>query len=102
MIRAVNGQERAENPTEVLLAGFLANCELEARLRARLEANIAAAEMAMEAARAEPWVKGSTGQPKPHPGFAVARGCDETALALHRELTRGLDELLPELAKLLR
>ena len=56
----------------------------------------------MEAARAEPWVEGSTGQPKPHPGFAVARGCDETALALYREITRGVDEMIPELAKLLR
>jgi hypothetical protein len=102
MIRAVHGQQRAESSTEVLLAGFLANCELETRLRARLEANIAAAEMALDATRAEPWVKGSTGQPKPHPGFAVARGCDETALALYREITRGVDELLPEQAKQLR
>jgi hypothetical protein len=101
MIRAVNGQGRAESPTEVLLAGFLALCELETRLRARLNANVDAAEMALQAARDEPWVKGSTGQPKPHPGFAVARGCDETALALYREITRGVDELRPELAKLL-
>jgi hypothetical protein len=102
MIRAANGQKRAESPTEVLLDGFLANCELETRLRARLTANLAAAELALQAAGAEPWVKGSTGQPKPHPGFAVARGCDQTALALYRELTRGLDEMIPELAKLLR
>jgi hypothetical protein len=102
MIRAVNGQEREESPTEVLLGCFLAVCELETRLRARLNANFAAAEMALEAARAEPWVKGSTGQPKPHPGFAVANACDATALALYREITRGVDEMLPELAKLLR
>ncbi|HEY6654682.1 MAG TPA: hypothetical protein VI028_11180 [Solirubrobacterales bacterium] len=93
--------QRAEDPTEVLLAGFLANCELGVRLCARLEATIAGADMPMDVARTEPWVKGSTGQPKPHPGFAVARGCDETALALYRELTRGLDEMIPELAKLL-
>jgi hypothetical protein len=102
MIRAVNGKEQAERPVDALLAGFVAACELETRLRARLEANLAAAEMALEAARAEPWVKGSTGQPKPHPGFAVANACDATGLALYRELTRGLDELLPELARLLR
>jgi hypothetical protein len=76
-------------------------CELETRLRARLEDTLGAAEMALEAARAEPWVKGSTGQPKPHPGFGVANACDATALALYRETTRGLDELLPELANLL-
>jgi hypothetical protein len=55
----------------------------------------------MEAAHADPWVKGSTGQPKPHPGFAVARACDEMALALYREITSGVDELIPKLAKLL-
>jgi hypothetical protein len=55
----------------------------------------------MEAAQAEPWVKGSTGQPKPHPGFAVAKACDEMALALYREITSGVDELIPKLAKLL-
>ena len=101
MIRAVNGQEGADLPIEPLLAGFLAICELETRLRARLEANIAAAEMALEAARAEPWVEGSTGQPKPHPGFGVANACDATALALYREITRSVDEMIPELAKLL-
>jgi hypothetical protein len=50
----------------------------------------------------DPYLEGSTGQPKPHPGFAVARGFDETALALYREITRTVDEILPELAKQLR
>jgi hypothetical protein len=67
MIQAANGQEQSENPLDVMLAGFLAICDLETRLRARLEANLDAAEMSLQAARAESWVKGSTGQPKPHP-----------------------------------
>ena len=102
MIQAANGQVQGEKGLEPLLAGFLAVCELETRLRARLDANLAAARSALEAARDEPWVKGSTGQPKPHPGFAVAKACDEMALALYRELTRRFDELIPDLAKELR
>jgi Ser/Thr protein kinase RdoA (MazF antagonist) len=102
MIHAVDGQQRRWADIEPLATGFLAVCELEARLHARLDANIAAAEMALQAARAEPWVKGSTGQPKPHPGFAVAKACDETALALYREITRGVDDMIPVLANCLR
>src|SRR5262245_53817762 len=99
MIQTANGQERDENPLEPLLAGFLVICDLETRLRTRLDANLEAAREALEAARAEPRVKGSTGQPKPHPGFAVAKACDEMALALYKELTRRFDELIPELAR---
>src|SRR5262245_37036898 len=102
MIQSANGQEQSENPLEPLLAGFLVMCELETRLRGRLNANLAAAEIAMKEARAQPWVKGSTGQPKPHPGFAVAEACDGMALGLYRELTRRFDELIPELARELR
>ena len=40
----------------------------------------------MEAARAEPWVEGSTGQLKAHPGFVVAARCDATATKLAVEL----------------
>ena len=61
-----------------------------------------AAREALDAAGAEPWVEGSVGQLKPHPGFAVAKACDEMALALYRELTRRFDELIPEIAKELR
>ena len=102
MIHAVDDQQRRWAEIEPLAVGFLGLCELETRLHARLDANLGAAEMALGAARAEPWVEGSTGQPKPHPGFAVARACDETALALYREITRGVDELRPKLAQLLR
>jgi hypothetical protein len=49
-----------------------------------------------------PHKRESRRQPKPHPGFAVANACDATALAVYREITRGVDEMLPELAKLLR
>jgi hypothetical protein len=55
-------------------------------LTARLDANLRAAQAAMDAAQAEPWVTGSTGQPKAHPGFAVAARCDEVALRLAVEL----------------
>ena len=81
---------------------MLGLCERELQLHARLDANLDAAEAAMKAAQAEPWVQGSTGQPKPHPGFAVAKACDEMALALYREITDGLDELIPKLGRLPR
>ncbi len=43
-------------------------------LRARLEANLEAARVAMEAAQAEPWVEGSTGQLRPTQGLWWLRG----------------------------
>ncbi len=51
--------------------------------------------MAMEAAQAEPWVQGSTGQLKAHPGFVVAARCDATVtkLALELRLLGGLEPL---------
>ena len=55
-------------------------------LKARMEANLEAAREALEAARADPWVKGSTGQLKAHPGFSVAAGCDAAATKLAVEL----------------
>ena len=42
--------------------------------------------MALEAAQAEPWVLGSTGQMKAHPGFVVAARCDAMATKLAIEL----------------
>jgi hypothetical protein len=103
-MNATNGQQPGPTWEEIepLVAGFLVTCELGDRLRDRLEANLDAAQMALEAARAEPWVEGSTGQTKAHPGFAIANACDSMALALYREVTRGVDELIPELAKSLR
>ena len=40
----------------------------------------------MEAAQAEPWVQGSTGQLEAHPGFVVAARCDAMATKLAVEL----------------
>jgi hypothetical protein len=104
MIHATNGQQPAEpqwGDLDPLVAGVLRLGELGLRLQARLEANLSAAQMALEAAREEPWVEGSTGQLRAHPGFAVARASDEMAITLYKELTRGLDELIPELGKAL-
>ena len=49
----------------------------------------------MEAAQAEPWVEGSTGQLKAHPEFVVAARCDATAtkLAVELRLSGGLEPL---------
>ena len=63
--------------------------EREERMWARFRANLEAAEEAMKAAEAEPFVVGSTGQPVEHPGFKTAARCDELALKLYRELTDG-------------
>ena len=65
---------------------------LERQLAERVKANVAAAEQAMKAAVVEPWVKGSTGQPRAHPGFAVAERCDELALKFAEELRRSRRE----------
>ena len=56
---------------------------------ARFRANLTAAEEAMKAAEAEPFVIGSTGQPVEHPGFKTAARCDALALRLYKELTDG-------------
>ncbi len=58
----------------------------EARLQERLEANVTAAKAALEAATAEPTVKGSSGQPVAHPGFEAAARADEISLRLAAEL----------------
>jgi hypothetical protein len=55
-------------------------------LEARFEANVAMAGEMLEAALADPWVKGSTGQTVAHPGFAVAAKADEVALRLAVEI----------------
>ena len=60
--------------------------DLETQLGERIAANVTTAEKAMKAAMAEPWVKGSTGQKRAHPGFDVAARCDELALRLTVEL----------------
>jgi hypothetical protein len=44
-----------------------------------LKANLEAASAAMEAAASEPFVEGSMGQLKPHPGFVVAARCGSQA-----------------------
>jgi hypothetical protein len=61
--------------------------------------------MALAAAIRSPWVEGSTGQPKAHPGFDVAATHDELALRLHRELQelrqrRAKDDLIKEAQEL--
>ena len=61
----------------------------EERMWSRFRSNLEAAEKAMKAAEAEPFVVGSTGQPVEHPGFKTAARCDELALKLYRELTDG-------------
>jgi hypothetical protein len=55
-------------------------------LERRYRANLRAAAAALAAARREPWVAGSTGQRKAHPGFAVAARCDELVLRFAQEL----------------
>ena len=70
--------------------GFIEHMvEREERLWSRFRANLEAAEEAMKAAEAEPFVVGSTGQPVEHPGFKTAARCDELALRLYKELTDG-------------
>jgi ketosteroid isomerase-like protein len=81
-----DARNRAE--LEPLWAGLLAQLRLEEKLRIRLTENLDAARVVLAAVRKEPWVEGSTGQTQAAPGFAVARDCDATALALYRELTR--------------
>jgi len=46
----------------------------------------AAAADALTAATADPWVKGSKGQPRPHPGFEVAAKLDATAVRIATEI----------------
>jgi hypothetical protein len=46
----------------------------------------AAAADALAAATADPWVKGSKGQPRPHPGFEVAARLDAVAVRIATEL----------------
>lgn len=83
-----------------VVAGFLDSVfRLEQRMRERLEANLDTAEEALKAARSQPWVEGSQGQLRPHPGFAVAAVADERALALYKQLTSGLDETIDTIAK---
>jgi hypothetical protein len=52
----------------------------------RLESNVTAAKKAHEAAEKTPFVPGSVGQLREHPGFRVAARCDEIAVKLAREL----------------
>jgi hypothetical protein len=49
-------------------------------LEARFGELVAAAAAALEAASADPWVKGSRGQMVAHPGFAVAVRLDTVAV----------------------
>jgi len=66
----------------------------ELALAERLQANLETAAEAMAAARAEPYVEGSTGQLRAHPGFSVAARCDEIASRLYGQLTADQGELL--------
>ena len=58
----------------------------ERQLRERLDANLAAADKALEQAMRTPIVKGSTGQAKANALFDAAASCDELAVKLCREL----------------
>ncbi len=73
----------------------------EGQLRARLSANLQAADAAMTEAMADPWVRGSKGQKRAHPGFAVAERCDRLVLDLEARLAvlRERREQEAELAK---
>lgn len=73
-----------------LHAGALASIdnptEADRRLVDRFVENLEVAATAAEDAKAEPYVKGSTGQMTEHPGFKVAARCDAQALSLARQL----------------
>jgi hypothetical protein len=55
-------------------------------LEARFGELVAAARSALEAAAADPWVKGSRGQLVAHPGFAVAVRLDTVAVKIATEI----------------
>jgi hypothetical protein len=79
-----------------LPSGTPTAADLEAevgRIRCRLDANLSAAEAAMEQAVKEPTVEGSTGQPKPNPLFEVAAKCDELVLRYSDQLDGLLERL---------
>lgn len=76
--------------------------ERELALAARLEANLETAAEAMAAARAEPYVEGSQGQLRPHPGFTVAARCDEIASKLYAQITAEQGELIANVGGELR
>jgi hypothetical protein len=56
------------------------------QLEARLEANLAVARSMLKTATADPLVKGSRGQLRPHPGFGIAKAADEVALRMAAEI----------------
>jgi hypothetical protein len=55
-------------------------------LLGRFRANLAVAREMLVLAKAEPIVAGHAGQPRAHPGFAVAAKADEVATRLAVEL----------------
>jgi hypothetical protein len=55
-------------------------------LEARFGELVAAARVALEAASADPWVKGSRGQLVAHPGFAVGVRLDTVAVKMAAEI----------------
>lgn len=59
---------------------------VQARILERMVLNLIAADIALEAAQAEPSVKGSKGQPVEHPMFQVAARCDTQARNNAKEL----------------
>lgn len=59
---------------------------VERDLQVRLKANLRAASSALAQARKAPTVKGSAGQDRANPLFAVAQACDEAAVRISREL----------------
>ena len=52
----------------------------------RLVVNMRLAEEATALAEEQPYVEGSTGQLKEHPGFQVASRCDKVTVSLARQL----------------
>jgi hypothetical protein len=60
--------------------------EADRALTERFVSNMQAADDAMAAAMAEPFIDGTKGQQIEHPGFQIATRCDQRAVALARQL----------------
>lgn len=60
--------------------------ETAAALLERFVLNLMEAENALKQASAEPFTAGSQGQMVAHPGFGVAKGCEQAALSAARQL----------------
>jgi hypothetical protein len=64
-------------------------------LMERFRANVTVAREMLALAEAEPMVSGHAGQPKAHPGFAVAAKADEVALRIAVEV-RAARRVVPD------